>query len=200
LIIALNKIDTLDQSKLTTILDTKINLLKQAFGNTKFGKDVHVQPVAADPSKFYFCKNSKENENTEIKINYDDFLNALIVKIIETVDFNKRIKSDKKILYSIDHCFNIKNKGTIVTGTVLQGTVSVKDEIYFPEICEKKVVKEMQMFKKNITKAFQGDRIGMLIKNLDHTKLERSIACKEGYVNSFEGGIFMVLFTIKNIS
>jgi len=93
------------------------------------------------------------------------------LKIIETVDFNKRIKSDKKFLFSIDHCFNIKNKGTIVTGTVLEGTVSVKDDIYFPELCEKKVVKEMQMFKKSITKAYQGDRIGMLIKNLDHNKV-----------------------------
>ncbi len=75
------------------------------------------------------------------------------------------------MLFSIDHCFNIKNKGSIVTGTVLQGGVAVKEEIYFPQICEKKTVKEIQMFKKPITKAYQGDRIGMLIKNLDHTKV-----------------------------
>jgi selenocysteine-specific elongation factor len=98
----------------------------------------------------------------------------------------------KEFLFCIDHCFSIKNKGTIVTGTILKGKAGIGDEIYFPEICEKKVIKEMQMFKKPIAKAFQGDRVGMLIKNLDHTKLERSLACSEGYVQNVHVGIFIL--------
>jgi selenocysteine-specific elongation factor len=50
----------------------------------------------------------------------------------------------------------------------------------------------MQMFKKPISKVFQGDRVGMLIKNLDHTKLERSLACSDGYVQNIHGGIFIL--------
>ena len=30
-------------------------------------------------------------------------------------------------LYSVDHCFNIRGQGTVMTGTVLQGTVHVND-------------------------------------------------------------------------
>jgi selenocysteine-specific elongation factor len=74
----------------------------------------------------------------------------------------------------------------------LKGKAAINDEIYFPEICEKKVIKEMQMFKKPITKAVQGDRVGMLIKNLDHTKLERSLACNEGHVQNIHGGVFIL--------
>ncbi len=33
------------------------------------------------------------------------------------------------------------------------------------------MVKEIQMFKKSTSRASQGDRVGMLIKNLDHTKV-----------------------------
>jgi selenocysteine-specific elongation factor len=50
----------------------------------------------------------------------------------------------------------------------------------------------MQMFKKPIQKAYQGDRVGMLIKNLDHTKIERSLACNEGYVQNVSSGIFLL--------
>jgi len=93
---------------------------------------------------------------------------------------------------SIDHCFNIKNKGTIITGTILKGKANINDEIYFPKLCEKKVIKEMQMFKKPVTRALQGDRVGMLIKNLDHTKIERSLASNEGYVQNLDGGLFLM--------
>jgi selenocysteine-specific elongation factor len=113
---------------------------------------------------------------------------------LDSINFDKKIlnTTGKEFLFSIDHCFNIKNKGTIVTGTILKGKASINDEIYFPELCEKKVIKEMQMFKKPIAKAFQGDRVGMLIKNLDHTKLERSLACNEGFVQNINGGIFIL--------
>jgi len=48
------------------------------------------------------------------------------------------------------------------------------------------------MFKKPVTKAQQGDRVGMLIKNLDHTQIERSLACNEGYVQNLDGGLFLI--------
>ena len=94
----------------------------------------------------------------------------MIFNIIDKIDFYKRNFKDK-FLFSIDHCFNIKNKGTIITGTILQGKIAVNDSIFFPTLSEKKVVKEIQMFKKSTSKASQGDRVGMLIKNLDHTKV-----------------------------
>ncbi len=152
-------------------------------------------------------KSNKENSNTitiqEIydskqdysaeDLYYEKILNEFIIAILDTIDMNKKNEIPKKdFLFSIDHCFNIKNKGTIVTGTVLKGKANINDEIYFPALCEKKVIKEMQMFKKPVTKAVQGDRVGMLIKNLDNTKIERSLASSEGYVQSIDGGLFLL--------
>ncbi len=34
---------------------------------------------------------------------------------------------DRPFLFSVDHCFNIRGQGTVMTGTVLQGTVKVND-------------------------------------------------------------------------
>ena len=96
----------------------------------------------------------------------------MIYNIVDKINFYKRNFKDK-FLFSIDHCFNIKNKGTIITGTILQGKIAVNDEIFFPTLQEKKMVKEIQMFKKQTNKASQGDRVGMLMKNLDLTKVNK---------------------------
>ncbi len=34
---------------------------------------------------------------------------------------------DLPFLFSVDHCFNVRGQGTVMTGTVLQGTVKVND-------------------------------------------------------------------------
>ncbi len=52
IVVAFNKIDTIPQEKRSTDIDMRINKLKSAFGNTKFGKDVCVCPVSASPSKY----------------------------------------------------------------------------------------------------------------------------------------------------
>lgn len=53
-------------------------------------------------------------------------------------------------LFSIDHCFQIKGQGTVVTGTVLSGGCKVGDQIEFPELKVDKKIKSMQMFKKPV--------------------------------------------------
>ena len=55
-----------------------------------------------------------------------------------------------------------------ITGTVIEGSVKIGEEIEFPEIGQKKKVKSIQMFKKSIDKGHQGDRIGILLSQLDH--------------------------------
>ena len=102
-------------------------------------------------------------------------------------------------LYSIDHCFHINGQGTIVTGTVLSGSASVGDvrdrsvrvfffrltqlqTIEFPALKVQKKIKSMQMFKKQVQRAKQGDRVGMCIANLQASAMERGIACSVGGV------------------
>ena len=49
------------------------------------------------------------------------------------------------------------------------------------------------MFKKPIKKAYKGDRVGMLIKNLESSDLERSIACGDSsQISSINGGVFLL--------
>lgn len=45
-------------------------------------------------------------------------------------------KRDEKgnFMMLVDHCFAIKGKGSVVTGTVLQGSTKPGDEVEFPLI------------------------------------------------------------------
>ena len=53
-------------------------------------------------------------------------------------------------LYAIDHCFQIKGQGTVMTGTVLSGQVKVGDTVELPMLRVEKKIKSMQMFRKPV--------------------------------------------------
>lgn len=87
-----------------------------------------------------------------------------------------------KFLYLIDHCFKIKGKGTVITGTVVEGRAKPGEEIQLCEIQQKYKIKSMEMFRRPIQVARQGDRVAMLMQHLEAELLERGIACSPGYL------------------
>jgi len=38
------------------------------------------------------------------------------------------------------------------------------------------------MFRKDVEKAIQGDRVGILVSNIDAKDIERGVACAPGYL------------------
>jgi len=50
---------------------------------------------------------------------------------------------DGPFLLLIDHCFSIKGKGSVVTGTVISGTHKVGEELEFPLIHENRKSKSI---------------------------------------------------------
>jgi selenocysteine-specific elongation factor len=48
--------------------------------------------------------------------------------LLEQISIPDR-QQDSRFLYLIDHCFKIKGKGTVITGTVVEGRVKPGEEI-----------------------------------------------------------------------
>lgn len=94
--------------------------------------------------------------------------------------------------FSIDHCFPIKGMGTVLTGTVLNGTIKVNEMIEFPTLGLERKVKSMQMFKRKTTQIQQGDRAGICVSSLDSTLLERGIAATPKTVQLLRGAICLI--------
>jgi len=70
---------------------------------------------------------------------------------LERVEIPDRSLGTKKpFMFSIDHCFQIKGQGTIITGTCLAGQAKVGDIIEFPALKQEKKIRSMQMFRKPV--------------------------------------------------
>ena len=93
----------------------------------------------------------------------------------------KRNTSEPLLMY-VDHCFSIKGQGTICTGTVMQGQLSVNETIEIPLINEQRKVKSMQMFRQPVQKAEMGDRVGLCVTQFNAKQLERGLLTKPGYL------------------
>lgn len=80
-------------------------------------------------------------------------------------------------LFSVDHCFAIKGQGTVLTGTVLSGSVKIGDQVELAGKKEIRKVKSMQMFRKPVNMAVMGDRLGICVTQLDAKAIERAVLC-----------------------
>ncbi|KAF4127593.1 Elongation factor Tu domain 2 [Phytophthora infestans] len=77
---------------------------------------------------------------------------------------------------AVDHCFAVPGNGTVLTGTVLAGTLQKGDEIELLPIGVKTKVKTLQVFKHDVDRCTQGDRVGVRVNGLDPALVERAMA------------------------
>jgi selenocysteine-specific elongation factor len=100
-------------------------------------------------------------------------------------------------LMYIDHCFAVKGHGTVLTGTVVQGTVKVGEEVCLPDFLEQRRVKGIQMFRKPMQSASRGDRIGLCVGQFDAKEMERGIVC--GSKSDVGTGVQTAIAIVKKV-
>ena len=105
-------------------------------------------------------KTTQQHQPTATAIGIED----LIVTILKHLTVPQRkVTPLDPFLFSIDHCFQIKGQGTVLTGTVLSGAIKVGDNIELPALKQEKKIKSMQMFRKPVQAVRQGDRVGICV-------------------------------------
>ncbi|XP_017770317.1 PREDICTED: selenocysteine-specific elongation factor [Nicrophorus vespilloides] len=168
LILVLNKIDLLDLEERSKNINKVKTKMLQVLNNTSFGNE-NIPVIGVSATQ---------------KLGIDELKEC----ISKFTYLPNRSKNDK-LLFSFDHCFNIKGQGTVLTGTIIQGSVKINDEINIPELGASKKVKSMQVFRKPVSEAMQGDRVGICINQLDAKLLERGYACTPGFGKLINFGI-----------
>jgi elongation factor Tu len=122
-----------------------------------------------------------------------DLANALDESIPEPVR-----ATDKDFLLPIEDVFSISGRGTVVTGRVERGIVKVGDEIEIVGLREtqKKTVTGVEMFKKLLDQGQAGDNIGVLLRGVERTDVERGqVLCKPGSIKphtKFKGKVYIL--------
>ncbi len=111
-----------------------------------------------------------------------------IVELMEAVDTyvpEPERAVDRPFLLAVEDVFTIQGRGTVATGRVEQGTISINEEIEIVGIrpTRKTVVTGVEMFKKLLDEGRAGDNVGCLIRGIERDEIERGqVLAKPGSV------------------
>lgn len=180
MIVVINKIDSVAADKREKSIEKMTKRMKATLSSTRF-KDAPIVAVAAKPT---------DDEN--MLSNGIDHL----VSTLKDMTYLPNRKGDGNFVFSVDHCFSIRGQGTILTGTIIQGAVSLNDMVEISALKETRKVKSIQMFRKPVNKAKQGDRIGLCVTQFEASQLERGLVASPGYLPT----VFGAIISIKRIS
>ncbi|TKR95361.1 hypothetical protein L596_009541 [Steinernema carpocapsae] len=109
-----------------------------------------------------------------------------VVKAIEEIFYLPERDQSGKFVMSVDHCFPIKGKGTVMTGTVVGGSCKIGLEVEIPLLNEKRKIKGIQSWKEDVQQASMGQRAALLFQNLSDavTSIDRTILFETGAMDS----------------
>ncbi len=105
---------------------------------------------------------------------------------------------DQDFLAPIEDVFSIKGRGTVVTGRIETGKVTVGDEIEIVGIREtrKATVTGVEMFNKSLQEGLAGDNAGILLRGIERDDVERGqVLAKPGTITphtEFEAEVYVL--------
>ena len=115
--------------------------------------------------------------------NPDDEVYKCMKELMEAVDSyipTPDRPTDLPFLMPVEDVFTITGRGTVATGRVERGKVKLSDEIEIVGIKKEKmksVVTGVEMFRKILDEAEAGDNIGLLLRGVQRTDIERGQVC-----------------------
>lgn len=112
-------------------------------------------------------------------------ISELKEELLNSIELPSDTEHRGPMLMAVDHCFTIRGQGTIFTGSVLEGCVSVNDIVEIPALQMKRKVKSIQIFRKNVERAVKSDRIGLCVTQVDSKLFERGLVTSENYLKYF---------------
>ena len=108
-----------------------------------------------------------------------------LVEALDTYIPDPVRETEKPFLMPVEDVFSIKGRGTVATGRVERGTIKIGDEVEVIGLhaTKKTVVTGVEMFRKMLDSGQAGDNIGLLVRGLERTDIERGqVICKPGSV------------------
>jgi elongation factor Tu len=103
-----------------------------------------------------------------------------ILELMEAVDSyipEPQRDVDKPFLMPVEDVFSITGRGTVATGRVERGTIKVGDKVERVGIRDsvETVVTGVEMFRKLLDRAEAGDNVGLLLRGMEKTDVERGM-------------------------
>ncbi|XP_058488376.1 selenocysteine-specific elongation factor isoform X1 [Solea solea] len=179
MVVVLNKIDLLPPNKRQSAIEKMTKRMHKTLETTRF-KECPVIAVAAKPG-------GPEAPDTEEPQGVPD-----LIELLKKQTYLPQRNPAGDLLMAVDHCFSIRGQGTVMTGTILQGSLAINDTVEIPTLKVTKKIKSVQMFRKPVTGAMQGDRVGVCVTQFDPKLLERGVVCTPGSLRTLYAAVISV--------
>ena len=166
IVVFLNKVDMVDDPELIELVEMEVRDLLTEYEFP--GNDIPVIKGSALKAMECSCTDKKACPNC-----------SPIVELMEKVDSYIKTPErdvDKPFLMPIEDIFSITGRGTVVTGRVERGKISLQDAVEIVGIrpqTQKTVVTGIEMFRKLLDEAQAGDNVGLLLRGIQKEDVER---------------------------
>jgi elongation factor Tu len=184
LVVFLNKVDLVDDEELLELVELE---LRELLTHYKFpGDEIPLTRGCARPA----YDNPSDPKAAQCIL---DLVKTMDEYIPEPVR-----EKDKPFLMPIEDVFSIKGRGTVGTGRIERGIVKVGDavEIVGFNANKNSVVTGVEMFQKTLEMGEAGDNVGILLRGVEKTDLERGqVICKPGSITphtKFEAEVYVL--------
>ncbi|MBR3918004.1 MAG: elongation factor Tu, partial [Clostridia bacterium] len=127
---------------------------------------------------------------------------ACIKELMDAVDSyipTPERPTDKPFLMPVEDVFTITGRGTVATGRLERGVIKVGDPAEIVGLSDEKlntVVTGVEMFRKQLDQAEAGDNIGVLLRGIQRTEIERGqVLVKPGTIQPhthFKGQVYVL--------
>src|SRR6187431_1168380 len=166
LVVALNKVDAVDDPELLDLVELEVRELLSSYGFK--GDDVPVVRVSALKAI------QGDPEGVESLVKLMDALDSYIPLPEREID--------KPFMMPIEDVFSISGRGTVVTGRIERGTVKVGEEVEIIGFgpTKKKIVTGVEMFRKLLDSGVAGDNVGVLLRSTEKEEVERGQVLAKG--------------------
>jgi len=171
MVVFMNKCDAVDDEELLDLVEMEIRDLLSA--NDFDGDNVPIIRGSATMAL--------EDPNGK----YGDAIIELMQAVDDYIPTPTR-ESDKPFIMPVEDVFSITGRGTVATGRVERGTLKVQEEVEIVGMTDEKrkvVVTGIEMFRKLLDQAETGDNIGVLLRGVQRTDIERGqVLAKPGTI------------------
>ena len=188
LVVFMNKCDLVDDDELCDLVEMEIRDLLSEYDFP--GDDIPI--VRGSAREALDCASTDTS----------DAAYAPIKKLMDEVDAyipTPARKADEPFLMPVEDVFSITGRGTVATGRVERGTVKMADNVEIVGLSDEKkstVITGIEMFRKLLDSAEAGDNVGLLLRGVQKTDIERGqVLCKPGSINphtKFSGQVYVL--------
>ena len=175
IVVFLNKVDMVDDDELIELVEMEVRELLSEYEFP--GDDTPI--VAGSALKALECGCASED------CEWCGPIYKLMAEVDNYIPTPERA-TDRPFLMPVEDVFSITGRGTVATGRVERGTVKVQDNVEIVGLNDSPrnvVVTGVEMFRKLLDQAQAGDNIGVLLRGVQRTEIERGqVLAKPGSI------------------